>query len=140
MRPSILDNLGLVPALTWLVDQLNRESNIDARIVLIGESRKLLSTTEVTIFRIVQEALNNVLRHSNATEAVVTMEFGAETLKISVQDNGEGFSLPESISTFSPKERWGLIGMRERTRSLDGTFHIHSGLGQGTLLLFEFRV
>jgi len=74
LRPSVLNDIGLVPALRWLTDCLNHEGGIETEVVVHGAERKLSSETEVTIFRIVQEALNNARRHSKATEAVVTLE------------------------------------------------------------------
>ena len=90
LRPSILDNIGLVPALRWLVYRLNQEDNINTEMLVSGAPWKLDSGKDVMIFRIVQEALNNIRKHSQATEAMVKLEFAPETVKITVQDNGKG--------------------------------------------------
>jgi signal transduction histidine kinase len=134
LRPSVLDNLGLIPALRCLVDRLNYEGGIKTRVVVHGTERKLNSETEVTIFRIVQEALNNVRRHSKATEAEVILEFAPESLEIRVQDNGKGFSLNEIIGELAASGKLGLLGMQERAKFLNSTFNIYSEPGKGTLV------
>jgi len=140
LRPSILDNLGLVPALRWLVDHMNTESDIHARIIVNDVERKLSPQAEIIMFRIVQEALNNIKRHSKANEAVVTLGFNAEYLKITIEDNGQGFYPPEDIDSYAIRGKLGLIGMQERINFLGGTFQIRSRPGAGTSLLIELKL
>lgn len=137
LRPSVLDDLGLVPALRWLVSNMNEESGINTRIIVKGTKRKLLPQAEVTIFRVVQEALNNIKRHSNAKKAVVTLEFDVDSLKITIKDDGKGFRPPQKFDRLAVKGKLGLIGMRQRIDLLGGKFQIRSRLGGGTTLLFE---
>ena len=139
LRPGILDNLGLVPALRWLVDRMNTEFDIHTRILVNGVERKLLPQTEITMFRVVQEALGNIKRHSKASEAVVTLGFNAEDLKITIQDDGQGFHVPREIDSYATTGKLGLIGMRERINFLGGTFQVRSKLGKGTSLLIEAK-
>jgi len=139
LRPSVLDNLGLVPALRWLIDRFSQENSISTKIQVNGIERKLSPQTEVIIFRIVQEALNNIRRHSRANEAVVTIEFAADNLKIKIQDNGQGFNPPKEISSFAAKGKLGLAGIQERISCLGGTLQIHSTTGIGTLLVIEAK-
>ena len=139
LRPSILDDLGLVPALRWLVDRMNKESGINTRILVNGVKRKLSPQAEITIFRVMQEALNNIKRHSNAKEAIVTLEFTAECLKITIEDDGQGFRQPKKLDRFAARDKLGLIGMQQRIDLLGGTFKIRSKLGEGTLLLIEAK-
>jgi len=139
LRPSMLDDLGLVPALRWLVDRMNKESGINTRILVSGEKRKLSPEAEVTIFRITQEALNNIKRHSRATEAIVNLEFTPESLKISMEDNGRGFRPPKKFDRLASRGKLGLIGIHQRIDFLGGTFKIHSKSGEGTSLLIEAR-
>jgi signal transduction histidine kinase len=139
LRPSMLGDLGLVPALRWLVDRMNKESGINTRILVNGKKCKLSPEAEVTIFRITQEALNNIKRHSRATEAVVTLEFTPECLRISIEDNGQGFRPPKKFDSLASKGKLGLIGMYQRIDFLGGTFKIYSKPGEGTLLLVEAR-
>jgi len=137
LRPSILGDLGLVPALRWLVDHMNTESGINTRILVSGERRKLPPEAEVTIFRITQEALNNIKRHSRATEAVVSLDFTPKRLKISIEDNGQGFRPPKKFDRLASRDKLGLIGMHQRIDSLGGTFQIRSKAGEGTSLLID---
>ena len=139
LRPSVLDNMGLLSALRWLVDRLSNESGIDTRIVVKGRNRRLQTDKEVVIFRLVQEALNNVRHHSHATTACLTLEFVSDSLRIIVQDNGQGFSLPEMIDSFTAEGKLGLIGMKERVQFLNGVLNIHSEPGKGTSILVEVK-
>jgi two-component system, NarL family, sensor histidine kinase DegS len=135
LRPSILDNVGLLPALRWLVDQINRESDIRTQLVIEGTKRKLPSSIEIAVFRVIQEALNNIKHHSEATEANIKLFFNPNTLNIIIQDNGQGFNQPESLPKFANEGKLGLIGIHERIISLGGTFEVNSKLGSGTELL-----
>jgi two-component system sensor histidine kinase DegS len=139
LRPSVLDDLGLVPALRWLVDKMSKESGINTRILIKGNKRKLLPQAEVTIFRVVQEALNNIKRHSQAKKASVSLEFEEDSLKIMIKDDGKGFHPPRKFDRLAARGKLGLIGMRQRTDFLGGTFRIRSRPGEGTKLLIEAR-
>jgi two-component system sensor histidine kinase DegS len=139
LRPSILDDLGLVPALRWLVDHMNEESGISTRILAIGEQRKLSSQAEVAIFRITQEALNNIRRHSKATEATVNLEFAVECVKIAIEDNGRGFHPPKNLASLALRGKLGLIGIQQRIDFLGGRLQVRSRPNGGTLLLIETK-
>jgi two-component system sensor histidine kinase DegS len=137
LRPSVLDDLGLVPALRWLVTNMNEETGINTRIIVKGNRRKLLPQAEVSIFRVVQEALNNIKRHSNAKKAVVTLEFDEDSLKMVIKDDGEGFRTPRKFDRLAAKGKLGLIGMQQRIDFLGGTVKIRSRPGEGTTLLIK---
>ena len=139
LRPSVLDDLGLVPALRWLVDNMSEGSDVNTTITIKGARRKLLPEAEVTIFRVVQEALSNIKRHSKATEAAVSVEFEADHLKITIEDNGRGFRPLKKPNRLAARGQLGLIGMRQRIDLLGGTLKIRSKLGGGTSLLIEAR-
>ena len=132
LRPSILDNLGLVPAARWLTERVAAESEIKTKFVNEGTTRKLSSETELIIFRIIQEALNNVQRHSNATEAGLKLVYEPRIIKIIIKDNGVGFYLSRTSSRITKKARLGIMGMKQRVQSLGGDFEIASRLGKGT--------
>ena len=140
LRPSILDHMGLLPAIRYLAKRLNQESNINAEVTVSGVERRLNPEAEVVVFRIVQEALNNVRRHSGATKAIITAEFTQESFKTTVWDNGRGFHLPEKISDFAAEGKLGLNGMQQRARLLDAAFNIQAQPGEGTTVTFEARV
>jgi signal transduction histidine kinase len=137
LRPSIIDNLGLVSALRWLVERTNVENSVHTEFTLTGTEHKLPSQTEVHMFRMAQEALNNIKRHSNATEAIIFLEFCNERLKMTIQDNGKGFSPPKKISSLATSDKLGLIGINERSDFIGGIFRIISRPGKGTTVSIE---
>jgi len=137
LRPGILDEMGLVPALRWLVDRLKQEDGIDTRILVRGTVQRLTPETETVIFRIAQESLSNIRRHAEATKVTVTFVFGEKTLKLTVQDNGEGFPVPKIDSGLTAKGKFGLIGMKEKVEFLGGVFNIDSEPGKGTSVSLE---
>jgi two-component system sensor histidine kinase DegS len=139
LRPSVLDDLGLVPALRWLVDHMGRESGINTRIRVNGEKRKLSPQAEVAIFRVTQEALNNIKRHSKAKEARVTLEFDKEFFKVKIEDNGQGFRPPQKLERLAASGKLGLIDMQQRIGLLGGTLKIRSKPGEGTSLLIKAK-
>ena len=132
LRPSILDNLGLVPAVRWLTEKVAGESEIKTKLFIEGGIRKLSSETELIIFRIIQEALNNVQRHSEATEARFRLIYDLQIFKIVIEDNGVGFHLGRTGSNIAKKTRLGIMGMKQRVQSLGGYFEITSKPRKGT--------
>jgi signal transduction histidine kinase len=139
LRPSVLDDLGLVPALTWAVEDFNRLTQIKARLELEGSPFKLSPEKEVTLFRIVQEALSNVWRHSQATRALVSVAFRPDKVTIVVQDNGKGFPVEKRTATAIANGKLGLLGMRERSQLINGSFNIQSEPGQGTRVFVQVQ-
>ena len=139
LRPSVLDNMGLVPALIWMVDRINTENNITANISINGTERQVSSEAKITIFRIVQEALNNIIRHSEATKTDVTLTFWPKSVTIEIQDDGTGFLVPRKLDSFTSENKLGLAGMRERINLLDGSLTINSKPGRGTSLRIRVK-
>jgi signal transduction histidine kinase len=131
LRPSVLD-LGLLPAITWLADRLNEGSQIETQISISGSNRLLAADIETVVFRFIQEALNNIKLHANASKAVIILEYLPESLKISVVDNGKGFIMPVTLKEFSKNGKLGIAGMYERAELLGGEFHINSEINTGT--------
>lgn len=126
LRPSALDHLGLAEALrevagTWRA----RHPGIDCELRLAGELDKLGETVNITIYRIVQECLTNVVKHAAATQVIISVAREADVIVITVRDNGQGLRQPDRES------RFGLLGMRERVQALDGEFSVQSEPGQG---------
>lgn len=136
LRPSALDDLGLLPALEGLTTDLSERGGIEANLEVLGQQRRLLAETELVLFRITQEALRNAEKHSDATRVKVLVEFG-EAIKITVTDDGRGFQPPEAIGNLAHVGRLGLIGMQERAQLLGGTFTVHSEPGQGTTIVVD---
>lgn len=137
LRPPILDRLGLWPALEWLASDVSQYSGIEVRPHLLGAERRLPKESELMLFRIAQEALRNMWRHSKATGADLLLEFDVGRIRITIKDNGIGFDLPSSVSELTRSGKLGLAGMRERALLLGGDMKIESGLGKGTTITVE---
>jgi len=137
LRPEILDRFGLVPSLELLTEEAGNLPGFDCRIEIIGSERRLPSETELGLFRIVQEALHNVIRHSRATQALVKLRFTEDMVKVEIIDNGVGFELPKSISNLGNRDKLGIISMSERARLLNGTFSVDSEINKGTTISVE---
>jgi signal transduction histidine kinase len=133
LRPYELDRLGLVAAIESMIERVSDSSSIDVSKNLDLTSGVLSSEAETSIYRIIQEALNNVVTHSLATEARVEIQRQGNQLAIRVQDNGIGIS-PTPQSNDNRPAGFGLAGITERVRALGGTFVIDSAVGKGTRL------
>lgn len=132
MRPSLLDDLGLIPALRSMTNNLERTEGIITSFSLIGEERRFSNEIELPLFRIVQEALSNIRKHSQATEVSVSAEFNGNGIRLTVMDNGKGFKLQESMDNLPRNGKLGLMGMHERVWLLGGTINFDSQPGIGT--------
>ncbi len=139
LRPMMLDDLGVVPTLRRYVDNFSDNSGVPAQMMLTGKERRLESHKEVTIFRIVQELLNNAVEHAHATNVQITLDVGDDRVYVSVEDNGSGFELSDTL-TSPDADKLGLATMRERVEMLGGQLYFDSGLGRGTKVSFEFPV
>jgi PAS domain S-box-containing protein len=130
LRPLLLDDLGLVPAVEWLVQNFTERSGVACELALGSGSFDLEEPYASAVFRIVQESLTNVARHAGATQVEVTFERGDRNISIRVRDNGRGFSAsdPRKPKTF------GLMGLRERAGLLRGEARIESEPGRGTTI------
>jgi PAS domain S-box-containing protein len=137
LRPSLLDDLGLIPALRSLMKDLQEYEGIDTNLKVLGEERRFSSEVESLLFRIVQEALSNIRRHAQASEAQVVMEFAGDKVKVTISDNGRGFELSGRVDDLPRSGKLGLAGMQERSRLLGGTLEVKPILGKGTTLIVE---
>jgi signal transduction histidine kinase len=131
LRPSLLDDLGLVEAIDWLVGDLGTRAGIDAQLRVTGEPRRLGQREELALFRIVQEALRNVERHAQATFVEVHMDFD-EDVRVTVLDNGTGFEISDVLGDRGASTRLGLRGMRERAKLVGAHLSIKSAPQSGT--------
>lgn len=136
LRPMMLDDLGLVPTLKRYVDAWKEQSGIDARLMVTGKERRLESYEEVMIFRAIQELLNNVGRHSNASSVKVQIDLGEGLVKVTVDDDGKGFD-PRSLDE---KGGMGLKVIRDRVDMLGGVMDVDSVVGQGTRVTFQLPI
>ena len=136
LQPSVLDDLGLLPALEGLLADVE-ETGVETELRVYGVRRRLPPDAELVLVRIVQEALSNVRRHSQAPRVVTTVEFGEGQVRMTVDDNGQGFDLPDRTGDLAATGKLGLIGMHERARLLDGTLLIESEPGRGTTVTVD---
>jgi len=137
LRPAALDRLGLLAALEWLTSSVAEYSGIAIQLNVSGAERRLSEEAELVLFRITQEALRNVWRHSQATRAEVTVEFDQGKTMIAISDNGKGFALSGSVDDLSRDGKLGLAGMQERARLLGGAVKVESEPGKGTEVTVE---
>jgi PAS domain S-box-containing protein len=137
LRPSTLDRLGLLAGLEWLASDVSRYSGIDVKVRVGGASRRLSPDVELTLFRIAQESLRNVWRHSGATEAEVSVDFQGSKVAMIIKDNGKGFAVPSSIGDLTRDGKLGLTGMQERAGLLGGNVTFQSEPGKGTAVVVD---
>jgi len=133
IRPTILDDLGLLPALDFLAKGMSKRSKVAISVEGSTEGR-LPPVVETTLYRNVQEALNNVIRHAQAGKAAVIVAREARAIRCSVRDDGVGFDV-SAVTAVRGERGLGHVGMRERLDSLHGTLLITSAPGQGSELL-----
>jgi len=120
-----------------LTEELNKENRVKVSLEVAGSERRLIPETEVALFRIAQEALHNVQKHSRATQAAIRLKFARNRVRLTVSDNGRGFELPDTLSNLAAESKLGLIGIQERARLLNGKLLVRSGLGRGTTVVVE---
>ncbi|MWC27200.1 sensor histidine kinase [Paenibacillus sp. MMS18-CY102] len=141
LRPMALDDLGLVPTLRKYVQDFEEKSRIRTTFETIGREVRLPSAMEAGIYRLVQEAFTNVMKHANATFVSLEMTYQAQLVKFCVVDNGIGFQAePSETKTEHPGSHFGLIGMKERVELLEGRMEIESAKDQGTKITIHIPV
>lgn len=128
LRPMTLDDLGLVPTVRRLLDTMKDRAGILGEVKLMGEEKRLDTHFEIGLFRIIQEALNNVEKHAKATAVTVKFEFRPGLVSAVVEDNGVGFDVIRNPGN----ESFGLMGMKERMGLLGGEVSFKSSVGKGT--------
>jgi len=138
LRPTILDNLGLGPALEFLAQGVSRRTGLSITVEG-GTEGRLASSVETALYRLVQEALNNVTRHAQAKCATVRLQRDARGICCTIGDDGVGFDVT-SVLARKREQGLGLIGMRERVNSVGGTLQIISAPGGGTTIAVEISL
>lgn len=132
LRPAMLDDLGLLPALLWHFEHYTSQTGVAVDFKHMGLDRRFGAAVETAAYRIVQEALTNVARHARVKEAIVLAWADAATLCLQIEDRGVGFDR-ESVQAVRASS--GLVGMRERTAALGGKFRLESSPEDGTVIL-----
>jgi signal transduction histidine kinase len=135
LRPSMLDDLGLEPALRWQAQEFSRRSGVPVSLETDGELEDLPDSVRTCIYRVVQESLTNCARHAEAKDVRITVHGSRDRIYLTIQDDGKGFDI------HNPGNRgMGLVGMEERIRKLGGTLIISSqnmNIPKGTILEIE---
>ena len=135
LRPSHLDDLGLPAALRWYAGKIEERYPLRISVETVGQERSADEAAKIAIFRIIQEAVNNILKHSEAKHAHIKMDFTEKGMRATVRDDGCGFDLDKiRVIQSSSRPSLGLAGMQERAALLDGVVAIESRPGQGTLI------
>lgn len=137
LRPPVLDDLGLPAALSWLTRTLEQRTGLRAALSLEGLHQRLDPDLETLVFRIIQEALTNVLRHAGVDRAEVGVSRIGTTLELRVSDNGKGFDPQTVLAGGEAATGSGLRGMRDRLELFGGRLEIFSSPGRGTLVTAE---
>jgi two-component system sensor histidine kinase UhpB len=137
LRPTMLDDLGLIPTLRWYVQNFSNRLNIYSNFEAMGLEEKLPPQIETAFYRIIQEALNNIAKHAQADRVEISLMRRDSKILASVQDNGKGFDLDKVLHPESPERGFGLIGIQERVSLLGGQIEIQSRPGSGTLIRIE---
>ncbi|MGC8780434.1 MAG: histidine kinase [Anaerolineae bacterium] len=132
LRPSLLDDLGLVPALRWYVDSQARRAGLAARFTAMPADLRLAPHLETHCFRVAQEAITNVIRHAHATQMDVSLDSTGHGVRLIVRDNGVGFNVAQALEQSMHGKSMGLSGLRERAALIGGRVDIFSKKGHGT--------
>ena len=127
LRPSMLDDLGLVPALQWQAREVSKRTGVRVKVAAEGVSEDLPEDHKTCIYRVVQEALHNCVQHSEASMVRVTVRQEPSRILLAIQDDGKGFDAQQ-------ERGMGLLGMQERVSHLGGTFSVESLPGSGAIV------
>jgi signal transduction histidine kinase len=136
LRPPMLDDYGLMSALHWYGEKFFGMTGIAVNVQGQEVAPRLAAPVELALFRIVQEAMNNVAKHAQATEVVLTEEIDHHTVRLVIADNGVGFD-QERVGQPEGRHLWGLMTMSERATAAGGTCRIESQPGKGTQVVVE---
>lgn len=132
LRPSMLDDLGLVPALRWYIDKQSTRAGITAKVQTSTFSKRLEPQIEITCFRIAQEALTNIIKHSAASNVDIYLWIDGMDLNLKIVDNGKGFNVYSALKRALSGKSIGILGMQERVELIGGKLKIDSKENEGT--------
>ena len=138
LRPMTLDDLGLVPTLRKYTREYTEKHGIQVRLHAVGEEHRLPGNIEGTLFRIIQEALTNVQKHSHAQLVEVSLNLSRDRALATVRDDGQGFDVRATVDKAAENRNLGLISMRERCELEQGVLEVKSQPGRGTEIRMEF--
>lgn len=136
LRPTVLDDLGLVPALHTFMKHFGEQTGIRVSLSAFAAVKQVNSEIRTVLYRVAQEALNNVARHAQATQADVIIQRRDGVVRMTIKDNGKGFQNEQLLHT-DKRKHLGLLGMRERLEMIGGNFTVTSASGNGTTILAQ---
>jgi signal transduction histidine kinase len=134
LRPTVLDDVGLIPALHTYMENFTKRTGIQTHLTVSEDVESLSESYRTGIFRVTQEALANVARHAQASQALVDIHKEAKSVSLKIEDDGQSFEVLDGIRA-NGNESLGLLGMRERVEMIGGHFQIESGADKGTTIL-----
>ena len=137
LRPSILDELGLVETLDWYVERFAKRLNIEASFEAVGLEERLPAEIETVIYRVAQEGLTNIAKHAQAQRISLALKRSESKVSVTIEDDGQGFDWQKVAGSEFPDRGVGLLGMRERASVVGGRLRVRSRPGQGTRLYVE---
>jgi two-component system sensor histidine kinase DegS len=137
LRPMMLDDLGLVPTLRRYVGTWSEKTGIQAEVIFAGREHRLAPYTEVTIFRVVQELMDNAAKHANPSRLQVTLQLDGQTARAIVEDDGSGFDVDEVLSAVDERKTIGIASIMDRAQMLGGVLRFDSVPGRGTKATLE---
>lgn len=139
LKPQLLEELGLFAAVKMLVSRVNSDTEISGKVNLFGKEQRLDNASELTIYRVIQESINNILKHSQANSFSVQLIYTNELLKIIISDDGKGFD-PQKTISLGGNKGFGLLNMTERIENIEGTINFNSAPGDGAVVIIEKKL
>lgn len=140
LHPFLLDDLGLVPTVESLIDNNLKTSGLNVGLKTTGRIKRLSPEKELTLFRVIQEALGNIVRHAKAKNVIVSFTFQKKMLKVRIIDDGIGFDVEKATDLKERPRGLGILGMRERTGLINGTMNIAAPAGKGTEITIDVPI
>jgi len=140
LRPIYLEDLGLIASLEMLVREMEQPGNLQINFSSRGLERRLDPQVEMSLYRMAQESLNNVVHHANAKHAWVDLDFGDKELTVQIRDDGVGFLVPTNPAEFPEKGHFGLLGLHERSELINADLEIVSSPGSGTTVSIRLPI
>ncbi len=134
LRPMTLDDLGLIPAITRYSESLKERCKVAVEVNCVGQRQRVNSLIEVALFRVVQEAIQNTIKHADANKVMVNLEMDSQHIMLVIKDDGIGFDADTYLQAPRP-DSYGLLGMKERLEILGGQLSVRSHPGEGTEIL-----
>lgn len=140
LRPMALDDLGLAPAIRWYAETHLEDQGVETRVEVDQPTRRLPKHVEVSVFRVAQEAVNNIIKHAHARHARIRLVFRERAARVVVSDDGQGFEPAMTLGHNGAATSVGLAGMQERVRLLNGRLRIRSQPGRGTTVAVDIPI